>query len=353
MLRAAARALGAGIVFLAALVLGFMLHLRVPAVQRAVVARVNAILAPVFAGTLTIDRVGALGLPAIAGIDAHMDDPEGKTVIRATGIAGRASVFALLRSIVSGDIIVGIPEASLATAEVNLDTDAAGTPRIANAFLPRTPSNPSAPGRGVRLSMPRVHLGHVTVHGQLGAAPPLDEDLDAAEGSLSVEPGKVAVDVSRGRWEARGLPGGHRRARRRHGTPGASFRGRRGLRAPRRHAGERRGASSRKPMPRTTEPTWTRRSMSRRLRPRRCAASCPRGPSGRQWPSTPRPTERSRSSRCARTRPWRRRRWTSPARSPSSLGSRRPCTSKRRGSTRGPWRRPRAPRPRTSALRAT
>ncbi len=208
MLRAAARVLGAGIVFLAAVVLGFLLHLRVPAVQRAVVARVNAILAPVFAGTLTIDRVGALGLPAVAGIDAHMDDPEGKTVIRASGIAGRASVFALLRSVVSGDIVVGIPEASLATADVSLDTDAAGTPRIANAFQPRTPSNPSAPGRGVRLSMPRVHLGHITVHGQLGTAPPLDADLDDAEGSLSVEPGKVAVDVSRGRWEARGLPGG-------------------------------------------------------------------------------------------------------------------------------------------------
>ena len=89
MLRVVARALGTGIVFLAALVLGFLVHLRVPAMQRAVVARVNAILSPLFVGKLTIDRVGALGLPSVAGIDAHMEDPEGKTVIRATGIAGR------------------------------------------------------------------------------------------------------------------------------------------------------------------------------------------------------------------------------------------------------------------------
>ncbi len=209
MVKAAARALGTGIVFLAAVVLGLLVHLRVPAVERAVVARVNALLVPVFAGKLTIDRVGALGLPAVAGIDAHMDDPEGKTVIRATGIAGRVSVFALLRSLVSGDIVVGVPEASLATAEVSLDADSAGTLRIANAFQPRSPANPSAPpGRGARVSMARLHLGHVAVRGRLAGAPPLDANVDDVDGSLSAEPGKVAIDVSRARWAARGLPGG-------------------------------------------------------------------------------------------------------------------------------------------------
>src|SRR5271170_1678425 len=127
MLRAVARALGTGIVFVAAVVLGLVVHLGVPATRRAVVARVNQLLAPVFAGKLTIDRVGSLDLPAVAAIDAHMDDPDGKTVIRATGIAGRVSLMALVRSLVSGDIMVGVPEASLIDAEVNLDTDEAGT----------------------------------------------------------------------------------------------------------------------------------------------------------------------------------------------------------------------------------
>jgi translocation and assembly module TamB len=208
MLRVAARILGAAVVFVAAVVLGFVVHLGVPAVHRAVVARVNALLVPVFAGTLTIDRVGSVGLTSVAGVDAHMDDPDGKTVIRAAGIAGRFSTVALLRSIVSGSIVVGIPEASLTTAEVNLDADDAGTLRIAKAFLPRTPSTSTTPGPGVWLSMPRLHLAHVSVHGQPPGAPSLDADADDADGSLSVTPDKVAIDVPRARWVARSLPGG-------------------------------------------------------------------------------------------------------------------------------------------------
>ncbi len=208
MLGTAARALGTGIVFLAALVLGFTVHLGVPATQRAVVARVNALLMPVFAGRLTIDRVGGLALTSLAGVDAHMDDPDGKTVIRATGIAGRVSTLALVRSLFSRDIFVAIPQASLASAEVNLDADSAGTLRIAKAFLPRTASTSTTPGPEVHLSMPRVHLGHVAVRGQLAGAPLLDGDVDDADGSLSVSPGNVAIDISRGRWAARGLPGG-------------------------------------------------------------------------------------------------------------------------------------------------
>src|ERR1700722_18272695 len=90
-----ARALGAMVVFVAAVVVGFAVHLGVPAVHRAVVSRVNALLVPVFAGKLTIDRVGSLGLTSVADVDAHVDDPDGKTVIRATGIAGRVSTVAL------------------------------------------------------------------------------------------------------------------------------------------------------------------------------------------------------------------------------------------------------------------
>jgi translocation and assembly module TamB len=207
MLGTAARALGTGIVFLAALVLGFSVHLDVPAVQRAVVARVDGLLVPVFAGRLTIDRVGALGLSAVGDIDAHMDDPEGKTVIRATGIGGRVATLALLRSLFSRDIVVTIPQASLASAEVNLDTDDAGTLRIAKAFLPRTESTSGAPGPEVHLSMPRLHLDHVAVRGQPAGAPSLDADVDDADGSLAVSPGNVAIDVPRARWAARGLPG--------------------------------------------------------------------------------------------------------------------------------------------------
>jgi translocation and assembly module TamB len=207
MLRAAARALGTFVVFLAAVVLGFAAHLDVPATQRAVVARVNGLLAPLFAGRLTIDRVGSLGLATLGGVDAHMDDPDGKTVIRATGIAGRVSTVALVRSLLAGRVVVGIPVASLVSAEVDLDRDEAGTIRIAKAFLPRTPSTTPSTGPGPELSMPRVHLGHVSVRGAPVAALPLDADVDDADGTLTFAADKVAIDVSRARWSARGLPG--------------------------------------------------------------------------------------------------------------------------------------------------
>jgi translocation and assembly module TamB len=207
-MRAAAWALATGALFLVALALGLVLHVGIPPMQRSVVTRVNAALGPVFAGKLTIDRVGSLGLASVGGVDAHMDDPDGKTVVRAQGIAGRVSTLVLVRSLLSGEIVVDVPVASLTSADVSLDTDEGGTPRIARAFLPRTPSNPASPGPSVRMSMPRVHLAHVQVRGGPAGVPPLDADADAVDGSLAVTPGHVDVDVERARWVARNLPGG-------------------------------------------------------------------------------------------------------------------------------------------------
>jgi translocation and assembly module TamB len=206
-MRAAARVLATVAVFFAAVLLGLVVHVGIPPMQRAVVARINAALVPVFAGKLTIDRVGSLGLESVGGVDAHMDDPDGKTVIRAKGIAGRVSTLALVRSLVSGDIVVDVPEASLTSAEVRLDADDEGTLRIARAFLLRPPSNPASPGPSVRLSMPRVHLVHVGVRGGPSGVPPLDADADAVDGSLAVAAGHVDIDVARARWIARNLPG--------------------------------------------------------------------------------------------------------------------------------------------------
>ncbi len=63
----ALRALAVGFVFVVAVVVGFVVHLGVPAEQRAVVARVNGLLAPVFVGKLTIERVRTLGSRAPSG----------------------------------------------------------------------------------------------------------------------------------------------------------------------------------------------------------------------------------------------------------------------------------------------
>ena len=209
MLKVAARAVGAILVFAVALVLGVVLHLDLAPVRRSVVLRVNAALDKLFMGKLTIERVGGLGLTHADDVDARVEDSEGKLVIRATGVTARIVTGALLRSLPGGDLIVTIPEVSVTSAFVNLDTDAAGTTRIVNAFLPRSPSAPGGtPGRDVRLTLAHVRLIHTSVRGQLASIPPIDGDLDGAEARLLVSPEKIAVDVDRAQVLARSLPGG-------------------------------------------------------------------------------------------------------------------------------------------------
>jgi translocation and assembly module TamB len=205
-----ARALGVGVVFVAALVLGVVLHIDTPAARRAVVERVNAALAPLFAGRLTIENLGGVGLTQLDGIDARVDDPDGKLVIHAAGIAGHVSTWVLLRGLARGEIDIEVPRIELVRAEVNLDEDADGTLRIARAFALRGPSTPGGPpGPLVHLSLPRVHLEHVEVRGHMSGVPPIDADLEDADGSLSLpSKGPIRVDIARGQWVGRNVLGG-------------------------------------------------------------------------------------------------------------------------------------------------
>src|SRR5580698_5541716 len=127
MVGGATRGLATLIVFCAAAVLGIDLHLGLPPARRAVAARVNALLEPVFAGKLTIERIGGLGLTHVDDVDARVDGPDGELVISATGVTARISTAKLLRSLRSGDIVIDVPDVSVARSEVNLDSDPEGT----------------------------------------------------------------------------------------------------------------------------------------------------------------------------------------------------------------------------------
>ncbi len=209
-LRAVAHAHVSAIVFACALVTGAVLHLSaLPIARRTLQAGVNRGLAPLFAGRITIDRIGFFGLTRIDGLDAHVDGPDGKTVLRVEGATARVSTLALLRSLFesSGPLVIRIPELSIARADVKLDADASGVPRIAGAFGLRTPPKPGdPPGRDVVVAFPRIHLVHAAVHAQPSA--PHDGDLDDADASVSFTPATLVVDVARARLQVRGLPEG-------------------------------------------------------------------------------------------------------------------------------------------------
>ncbi len=138
----AARAAGTCVVFCVAVVVGLALHLDLAPARRSIVLRVNGALAPLFAGKLTIERIGALSFTHADDVDARVDDPEGRRVLRATGVTARVATGALLRSLVGGDVLVAASDVTVESAEVNLDADGAGMPWIARAFLPRSPSPP-------------------------------------------------------------------------------------------------------------------------------------------------------------------------------------------------------------------
>lgn len=206
---AGGRAVGTAMLFVLALVGGLLLHLNRPAVRRTVVARVNQGLASVLQGRITIDRIDELGTGHVAGVDAHVDDPSGHTVLRATGVAGRIATEDLLRSLLGGrETLVGLSDISIASVEVSLDTDETGALRLARAFTPvpsTAPPTPPSPGGGVRLSIPGTKLAHVELRGRPGGAPPLDVDVDELDASLDVVPGHVVVELAHAQIVGRSL----------------------------------------------------------------------------------------------------------------------------------------------------
>ena len=196
-LAAFARGLGAAVVFVLAVAGGAVLHLDVPAVRRAIVARVDQVLASALAGRIVVERVGSLGATHVTDVDARVEDPDGKTVLRVQGLGASIATWDLLRSLAaSPDVRVAIDEVSVRQADVSLDADASGQLRLARAFAPRVPAAPpTSGGGGVRLSIPHGLLAHVALHGRPPAGPEIAAYLDGTDATVSVTPDKLALEV--------------------------------------------------------------------------------------------------------------------------------------------------------------
>jgi translocation and assembly module TamB len=155
---------------------------------------------------VSVDRVSKIRPTGVVGLDGHVDDAQGHRVLTIEGIDVRLSTLLLLRSVAKGHepIAVDLPALTVARADVSLDADSTGVPRIAGAFQTRSTTPGTARGRGVRLALPYVHIVHATLHLQPSA--PYDADLDDVDVSMLVADGGVAIDLGRGQLTVRGLP---------------------------------------------------------------------------------------------------------------------------------------------------
>jgi len=99
-LRAVAHAHVHGLLFLCALAFGVFVNVgALPFARQVLRLRINRVLSPLFVGRITIDRIGSLGLHGIDGLDAHVDDGDGKRVIDVHGASAVVSTEALVRSL--------------------------------------------------------------------------------------------------------------------------------------------------------------------------------------------------------------------------------------------------------------
>lgn len=187
---------------------GAAIHLDHPLARRMLTASVNRILASVFVGRVVIDRIHGLGLGAhLDGVDAHVDDARGRTLLRIEGADARVSAWVLLRSLVTGqqDIVVDVPELSVASLQVDLEAEPDGSPRLVTALSARE-ARRSASGPSAHLRLSHVVVARTSFRVQPSA--PIEGDVADLEGSVRVDSGMTAIDVDRGRITAQALPNG-------------------------------------------------------------------------------------------------------------------------------------------------
>ncbi len=204
---ASAKALGLAAVFGLAAGGGALLHRGLRAPRAFLLAQVNAVLDGPFAGKIVIHRAGVLHFDHLDGIEAEVDDPEGRRVVYATGIQARFGAWPILRSLVGGPhIIVPITGLDVETVAVVLEDDASGRTGLERAFDFRV-ADTGTPSRGVELAIDHIHVEALTIRGHLASAPNIDVHLGDLRGSVASTPDATTLDISHLDVSARDLVG--------------------------------------------------------------------------------------------------------------------------------------------------
>jgi len=203
-------AFGVLLALLVVLVAGVLFSLRFQAVRSFVVARVNSALDGTFQGRLVLHGVGNLGLTGIAAADAEVFDAKGRRVLDIHGLSAELSVPSIVWAALtekSKPLTIRITGASLRHVEAVLIDNGSGSPTLADAFLPKTPSAPSS-GPGTVVIIDRLVVDHAWAHGSLASTPALDVELKDTHASLRTDDVATAIGLKKLALIARGLPQG-------------------------------------------------------------------------------------------------------------------------------------------------
>lgn len=208
--------IGTSVTFALGIVLAVVLHLDAPVTRRLVAARATSLLRGELAGDVAIEHIGSLGLGGVSGVRVRVKDPEGVRVLAADGVRVRVRALAAARSFLfeRGDIVVAVDEASIARADVSIDSAPSGSLRLATAFASRSPSPPPPPpkepnaraARSVRVDAPVVRIGHATGHRQVVGAAPMAADLDDLVGVAHYDRTSTRAEIAHVDVRTRGLP---------------------------------------------------------------------------------------------------------------------------------------------------
>lgn len=206
--------LGLTAVFIAALGLGAVLHVNLPAARRVASSILSRSLTGVFHGEVHTGEIQELGLRGATLSDASVKDEAGNTVLTLADVRVRTDVLALAKELLTAKdrttIIVRHIRAD--RADVLVVPDAAGVPTLARALTPvpsapKAPSAPSAPSKPLRVWLPQIELGRVYARGTVAGLPTLEVALGGVRGSVLATPKGAAIDVHRYGMTVRGLGG--------------------------------------------------------------------------------------------------------------------------------------------------
>ncbi|HEY2368052.1 MAG TPA: hypothetical protein VGH87_16755, partial [Polyangiaceae bacterium] len=190
------------VVFVIALGVGLVVHLRLSVTRNLLVEQVDRVLADSFAGRVRIGRAESIGLRGLRVRRVEVDDPDGVRVLSASNIDATFSAVGLARAFIFGDDIV-IDRIDVDDADVLVD-DSGGDLRIARAFAPKHPSATNEPSKLV-LSIHDIALVHAWVHGRAKDRI-VDADVDHASASVDVVRSSLAIDLRGAGVTARALP---------------------------------------------------------------------------------------------------------------------------------------------------